>query len=117
MQHDVSMILSIVPVFSFVQRTTVSLGTIIVGNLAVVAGIWAALRAGGAQFSTFGLLPDSPIIAKYVAIFLSVLFGTAPILQTLTQAFCNDTIWGSCLLLFSVHVVNHEYQVKSTSTV
>lgn len=86
-------------------------------NLAVLAGIVVALRAGGAQFSTFGLLPDLPIIVKYVVIFLGVLFGTAPILQTLTQAFCNDTIWGSCLLLFSVHLCGHDYQVKSSHTV
>ena len=104
-------------VFSFVQQASVSLGFIVAINIAVLAGIFLALRAGGAQFSAIGLMPDTPIIVKYVTIFLGILFGCAPILQTLTQAFCNDTIWGAVGLLFSVHVCNHEYQVKSTSSV
>ncbi len=104
-------------VFSFVQQATVSLSFIVFVNGCVLAGIFFALRRGGKQFSTHGLMPDTPIICKYVAIFIAVLFGSSPILQTLTQAFCNDTIWGCCILLFSVHVCNHEYQVTSSSSV
>jgi hypothetical protein len=104
-------------VFSFVLQDTVSLGLLVVINGVVLVAVWLALKRGGKQFSTHGLLPDFPIILKYVAIFAAVLFGCSPILQTLTQAFCNDTIWGCCMLLFSVHVCNHEYQISSSSSV
>lgn len=102
--------------FAFVDQEAVSVGTIATVNIAVVASLLAWLRFSGPQFYTPGLLPDIPTVLKYTAIFLAVLFALSPVLQTLTQSYCNDTIWAQTILLAAMHICFHNYRITTSAS-
>lgn len=104
-------------IFAFVHQDTVSVTTIAAMNMAVVMGIIIVFRNAGPRFSTQGLLPDALTLMKQLAIFVAVLFGLSPLLQTLTQSYCNDTIWAQTIPLSCLHIVFHEYRVTNQSSV
>lgn len=88
---------------------SVSVEAIIAINVAVVAAIVAALRFSGPQFYTPAYMADLPAVLRSGIVLLVVLYALTPILQTLTQSFCNDSIWAHTITLAAVHIFFHEY--------
>lgn len=101
--------------YGFVHRNMISVNIITLSDILLTTSLIVAQRLAGPQFYTAGLLPDTSIIIRYSAIFLSVLFSFSPILQTLTQSYCNDTIWALTILLSTIHIVSHPYHVTNHS--
>lgn len=93
----------------------VSVWTIAAVDGATLVGVLVWLRLAGPQFNTAALLPDIPMLLKFVVIFLAVLFGLSPILQTLTQSYSADTIWAQTILLSALQIAFHQYQVASST--
>jgi phosphatidylinositol glycan class C protein len=100
--------------YGFVHRGAISITAVIMLDVVASIGLVVAQRLAGPKFHTAGLLPDMTHILRYSAIFLAVLFGLSPILQTLTQAYCNDTIWALTILLSTIHIVTHQYHSTAT---
>jgi len=102
--------------YGFVHRNMISVNLITVCDILLTTSLIVAQRLAGPQFYTAGLLPDTSVLLRYFAIFLSVLFSFSPILQTLTQSYCNDTIWALTILLSTIHIVTHPYHVTNHGT-
>lgn len=101
-------------IYGFVHRGSVSISAVIVVDTLCTIGLIAAQRLAGPKFHTAGLLPDTTQIVRYSAIFLAVLGALSPVLQTLTQSYCNDTIWALTILLAAMHIVSHQYHSTAT---
>lgn len=103
-------------IFALVHQDAVSVWTIAGVDAFVVTAVLAWLRFSGPRFYSPTLLPDVPVVLKYAAIMLAVLFALSPVLQTLTQSICNDTIWAQTILLSTMHIVFHPYHIASSSS-
>lgn len=102
-------------IFALVHNGTVSVEAIVGIDVAVVAAILATLRFSGPQFYTPAYMSDLPLVLRSGAVLLVVLYALTPILQTLTQSFCNDAIWAHTITLAAVHIFFHEYHSTNAS--
>lgn len=100
-------------IFALVDSEAAAVSTIATVNVIAVAALLGWLRFSGPRFYTPELLPSITLVLKYTAIFLGVLFALAPILQTLTQSYSNDTIWAQAILLAALHVCFHNYRAPA----
>jgi phosphatidylinositol glycan class C protein len=51
------------------------------------------------------------VAARAGGAFAAVLFALSPVLKTLTQSYCNDSIWALTATLCALHVAAHEYRL------
>jgi len=98
-----------------VQTGSVSVEAVIGTNIAVLVACIVGIRFAGPQFYTPAYLPDVPRVLQYAVVLFFVLYGLAPILQTLTQSFCNDSVWAHTITLAAVHIFTHEYHITPTA--
>ncbi|RYG50693.1 hypothetical protein EON67_04805 [archaeon] len=103
-------------IFALVHQQSVSVWAIGGVNVAVLTVLFAWLRFSGPRFYSPTLLPHIPMVVKYTCIFLAVVFALAPILQTLTQSYCNDTIWAQTIMLSAIHICFHEYHATTSTS-
>ena len=68
--------------------------------------------AGAGARRPASVLRAWPHATRMLATLVAALLVLAPALKTLTQAFCNDSVWALTTLLAAVHIATHDYKLS-----
>ena len=77
-----------------------------------IACAGAVACAAAAARRPASVLRAWPHAARLLATLTAALLALAPALKTLTQAFCNDSVWALTALLAAVHLATHDYKLS-----
>jgi phosphatidylinositol glycan class C protein len=100
--------------FSFIAFADASCCLLLAGSILILRCIQSRLSSSSSSSSSG--TTRSPVqwaqAIRFCCVVLLSLLALSPILKTLTQSYCNDSLWTLTGLLLLVHLLTHDYSFQ-----
>jgi phosphatidylinositol N-acetylglucosaminyltransferase subunit C len=105
------------PYFSFIAFADASCCLLLAGSILILRYIQCRLSSSSSSSSSSAAgTTRSPVqwaqAIRFCCVVLLSLLALSPILKTLTQSYCNDSLWTLTGLLLLVHLLTHDYSFQ-----